>query len=138
MLNENYYKALKRYFSKLKYEFKRKNVKKEDLEDLVNFFNSEVGILNGVKNDIETLNYIINDEENYDLEKILNTVNSFIYRLSNVYTIEEYLKKEKKINKLLRDILQNQNLNEGKLDKIKDELNKIINLKALEYIKNNV
>tara|TARA_B100000446_G_scaffold187248_1_gene215819 strand:+ start:3 stop:1928 length:1926 start_codon:yes stop_codon:yes gene_type:complete len=138
MLNQNYYKALKRYFSKLKFEFKRKDVKKEDLQDLVNFFNSEVGILNSVKNDIETLNYIINDEENYDLEKILNTVNSFIYRLSNVYTIEEYLKKEKKINKLLRDILQNQDLNKGQLDKIKDELNNIINIKALEYIKKNI
>lgn len=137
ILTGKYYKALKRYYSKLKYEYKHNKENLDDMKDLIKFFNSQVGILNSVKNDIETILILSQTESVLPAEKILNVINSFIYRLSNVYDVNEYLKQEKQILRTLHNIVK-QDFNKktlGMLEELKNTLENMININAKNYLK---
>ena len=130
-----YYKALKRYYSKLKYEHKHNKQNLNEMKDLIKFFNSQVGILNSVKNDIETILILVESESVLPAEKILNVINSFIYRLSNVYDVNEFLKKEDSILKILHKIVK-QDFNKKTLrmlEALKGDLEDMINKHAKNY-----
>jgi len=132
-----YYKALKRQYSKLKYEHKNNKENLQQMNDLITFFNSDVGILNSVKTDIETILILSETENDLPTDKIINVINSFIYRLSNVYDVHAFLKQEKGILKTLHDIVSG-DLNKNalvKLQKLKLSLESMINKLSYKYLK---
>jgi hypothetical protein len=133
-----YYKALKRYYSKMKHEYTHNKGKREKLKDnldeLTAFFNSNVGLLNSVLIDVETMLLLFESSEEYPINKAINIMNSFIYRLSNVYTVNDFLKQEKTILKLIRQTIQQPDKLQTTLNTLKTKLDKIINDESLKFL----
>ena len=130
-----YFKALKREFSKLKHTFtytKNKETKERALrrlKELTTFFNGQAGIIYSVINDIEALLNVIklSESEYSSNEKIINVIQSFIYRLSNIYSVNEYLRNEKNILLSIKAILRNPENMEENLEQLKNILFRILN-----------
>ena len=140
-----YFKALKRRYSLLKYKYSyTKTDKKEtwlkQMTELTNFFNSDVGILTSVRNDCLTLLelYEIKPDNLHD-ETILKMLNSFIYRLSNVYSVNTFMKKEGSILKTIKEALKNPKDIPHVLEKLSNKLKTMMNTEAKHFCtKNNM
>jgi hypothetical protein len=133
------FKALKRYFSLLKYRYaNNKKYKTKEIEEtllkLIDFFNSEVGLLNQIIGDIDTILYLYENDEDIPENKMEKSINSFILRLSSIYKNSLFLKSEKLILNELRNMIKNTKTIEPTLIKIKDKLKTIINLSSKKFV----
>lgn len=123
-LKGNYFKVLKRLFTLAKLESNSKL-----LNELIPILNSNLGLLYLIVNDIEVLIELL--ERNIPLDKIRYEIDQFVSRLSNVYTIPEYLSKDDTIIGEIHRILKlpHKQLIPA-LMKLQGELNDIVQKKA--------
>jgi hypothetical protein len=95
----NYFKSLKRKFALAKIEDNRKEIKR-----LSEIFNSDLGLLYQITSDIGTLVELLTYPD-APLKAIRFEIDQFKARLSNIYTLSDYIKKEpavlRSINRLL-------------------------------------
>ena len=95
----NYFKALKRKFALAKVEDNRTEIKR-----LSDIFNSDLGLLYQITGDIDTLVSLLAYPD-APLTAIRFEIDQFRSRLSNIYSITDYVKKEpavlRSLNKLL-------------------------------------
>jgi len=109
--DNNYNKALKRFFSRSL--ILNKNDPKIKL--LIDFFNSDIGILNKTRSDLDTLILLLEKVERINIDHILNALD--IMKFQNSYnTIKDYtndfikiieVKSKKKLYKLLVQLRNN-------------------------------
>jgi hypothetical protein len=92
----NYFKLLKRVFALAKYQNDTKTI-----DVLAPVFNSDLGRLYHVVGDIGTLLSLLQDHTGVPIETVRYEIDQFVNRLSNVYSLEGYLKNE---DIILRDI----------------------------------
>lgn len=133
-----YFKSLKREYSMLKYDYQydSKNEKLlPRLKQLASFFNGEAGIIYSVINDILAILQLYDMTDRIPTDKIINTINSFIYRLSNVYSVNSFLKYENTILTKLRTIIKNPDTIEKNLRLLNISLKDILNATSLNEIK---
>ena len=140
MKSGNYFKALKRQFSQLKHNFtySKKIDKKEiskQLNELVQFFNGDAGILNSVVNDIEAILSLYELTDDIPTNKILNTLNSFVYRLSNVYSNDTIMKKNNDIVKQIKASIQKPDTIPQNLKTIQEKLKQSVNKLARDFLR---
>lgn len=103
----NSFKVLKRMFSLARYEYIsgiNKNKNEKTLIKLTKILNSDMGILNAVRNDIDALIYLLYNEDRLPMRKIQNEIQGFRSRLSNVYSVDKYLKNNKHILAKLKNL----------------------------------
>jgi hypothetical protein len=101
----NWFKVAKRIFALANYRFgtqkQHKGENVEIMEKLYSVLNSDLGIIYNIIEDINGLLYLIENEKDLPIKRIKDEIEGFIERLSNVYSVNQYLKKEPKI---IRDI----------------------------------
>jgi len=85
--DENYMKVLKRFYSLKKIEDENKN--KYMLNNLVDYFNSPIGLLYRCKSDLETLMIVI-DSYKFDLEEIRNSL-QYLKEIISAFPVENNL-----------------------------------------------
>lgn len=105
----DWFKVVKRLFSYNSYLYrygrreKHKIVK--NIEVLNDLLNSDLGILNSVKNDLEVLLFLYENFARVPRDKVRKMVEGFVKRLSNVYSVNKYMKAEHSILGKIGDIL---------------------------------
>jgi hypothetical protein len=97
----NYFKVLKRLFalSKLKND-------KKTLEELNDILNSDLGRLYHIVGDMDTLLALFEEHKQIPIVLIRFEIDQFIQRLSTIYTLGSYLKKDDAIVGEIRRILK--------------------------------
>jgi hypothetical protein len=135
LLNEKeYFKMAKRIFS-----IARRTDDEKVMGILSNLFNSELGIIYQIINDIKTLEYLIENNDVLPIERIHFEEDHFKNRLSNV-TIPSLLSQKKTINSLINRLekttSKNKSLTLKELDELKNILEKILNNTTEIYLKN--
>jgi len=139
----DYWKALKRHYSLLKYKYTydkkfNKDGVLEQMNELVGFFNGDAGLLASVRNDCETLLGLYElDDDTMDDETILRTLNSFTYRLSNVYDVSAFMKHEQSILKAIKGALSEPGHIPVVLETLVPHLSAMMNQEAKEFIEKN-
>ncbi len=97
-LEENilFYKAENNPFKVLKRRFALAKFKGDDaaVKKLSDVLNSDLGRVYHVLGDIGTLKSLLEDHTNQPMEKIRYEIDQFKNRLANVYTLDDYLKRE--------------------------------------------
>ena len=83
----NYMKALKRKFSLLKLDDKNKEVR----EDLIDYFNSPIGLINRAKSDLETMLLVI-EHKKFDIEEIRESLQMLKEQIS-AFPVENNLER---------------------------------------------
>jgi hypothetical protein len=128
-INKKYYKMAKRIASLFRF-------KNKDTFILDNLFNSNLGIVNLIISDIETLLYLIENEDVLPTKRIQFEIDQFKPRLSYVNILSDPLRNKilSTINNLLTKNKINKELYLLKLEKIKSILTKILNLNAKKYL----
>ena len=139
ILEGEYYKVLKRQFSVLKYNYKfEKGDKKKKTEikmnNLLQIFNGDLGLINSVKNDIDVILSLYDIGDNLPTDKIINMMNQFIYRLSNVYQENKFMKEEKDIILSIKNAIKTPKTIQKTLEKIRIKLKTIVNKKSKQYL----
>ena len=109
----NYWKALKRFFSIQRLTNQKK------AEAMTPIFNGDLGRLYSVLSDITTLLYMLENKKG-KTELIQREVDSFRSRLSNIWRLKEFIKKEPEFDKALTDAVEHP----GKLEAILSRLSK--------------
>lgn len=119
----NYFKALKRRFALAKFKDDKKAMGR-----LLEILNGDLGRLYQIVSDIRTLEEVL---KHGSLEKIKYEIDQFKSRLSNVYSLSSYLKKEdyilSEIQRLLK--LSRSKMNKP-LTKLGDKLDSILQAEA--------
>lgn len=133
-LFDNPMKSIKRILS---LEIERKTNKKL-INKIINFVNSDSGILYNVITDINTLIYIIENINNFNKNKIMVEIDNFKNTLSRI-TEKTFLIKQKKIIKLINSIEKIKVLDNeyyfNNLHKIKEILQRILNRNCHKFLK---
>jgi len=132
---KNYLKAVKRIIV-----FARLEKNLELLKKLVPITNSNLGLVSQVISDIKVLKELIKRASSEPIEKILNEIDFFKARLSNVY---EFKFDELGINKIIDKILSHKYPSKSiivkyitkELDNILDKLGNIINTQTIKKLK---
>lgn len=96
----NYFKALKREFALAKYKDDKKR-----MAELTDILNSDLGRLYQVVSDIKTLLEVLEIPKT-NPKLIRYEINQFKSRLSNIYSLPEYLSKESKLFKRLDSLMK--------------------------------
>jgi hypothetical protein len=127
----DYFKVLKRLFSLYSYQKDDKNIKK-----LYEILNSDLGIVNQIINDIDILGSLLMNYNSIPKDKITITINEFINRLNSVYTLNDFIKKEKNIIDDIRKAINSKTREEvmKHLEPVKDKLKQILNKHSLKFI----
>ena len=142
---KNWFKALKRVFSLANYKFqtfKDADVKRKQLniiEKVNDILTSDIGILYQVAGDIDAMAYIVENHSRADRSRIRQELDGFKDRLSNVYSVNEYLRKEGSILRSISDLIRRRRtkpLIEG-LDGLKDTLQSILDKETFARIKSS-
>jgi hypothetical protein len=119
----NFFKALKREFALAKYKDDRKR-----MEKLTEILNSDLGRLYQIVGDLGTLEEVLGRA---DLPTIKYEIDQFKSRLSNVYSLPSYLKKESSIISDITKILKMpRNKMREPLKALHDKLNTILQAEA--------
>lgn len=127
----NYFKVIKRLFALAKL-----NKNEKLIEIITPILNSNLGLMYLIVNDIDTLSMLL-EEKRVPMKLIRFEIDQFISRLSNVYTVGEYLKKDDTIMGEIHRILRlPQSKLHSALDKLKNELNDIVQEKAKPLMEN--
>lgn len=126
----NYFKALKRLFALAKYHNHLPMVK-----SLTPILNSDLGRLYLIVGDMDTLLNLMEDYKKIPTTLIRFEIDQFIGRLSTIYSLDGYLKKDDAIIDDIRHILRlpNRRMKEG-LNKLRSELNTILQKESKPYI----
>ena len=125
----NNFKALKRMFSLavLKNKLSKAN-------ELIPVFNSDLGRLYRIISDIHTLIYLL-ENKNVPVHSIKTEIGQFIGKLSNIYTLKDYLKDEGSILAEIGSALQsNKNGLASKLLPVVEHLEEILNRHTEKYL----
>lgn len=105
----NWFKVLKRIFSLSNYRYRNVSKDKEKqieiIEKIFPIMISDLGILYQVHGDINSLIMLLENSD-ISLLKIKKEIDEFINRLSNVYSVDEYVSKDVEIMKRLRGLLE--------------------------------
>jgi hypothetical protein len=117
-VKQNYYKALKRVFS-YKLLLDREKYKKE-LETMLNFFNSEVGLMNKIKSELETME--IMKEQKFKPVPKEDYNNNIIKIMEQLSTLHLKLK--------ITDDLKT-------IESVKEKINELIQVETIQFIKKN-
>ena len=129
-IDKKYYKMSKRIAALYR---ATDNKKLYILEDL---FNSQLGILSSIISDIETLEYLIENQSILPVKRIQFEIDLFKPRLSNVDILSDPLRN--KILSTINNLLTKNKIDKDfyllKLDKIKSILSKILNLNTKKYL----
>jgi len=96
----NYFKALKRKFALAKWENNYK-----EMNRISPILNSDLGRLYHIVGDIDTLIRLL-EQPNIPIDTIKFEIDQFIARLSNIYTLKDYLSHENEIIDSIRHILK--------------------------------
>lgn len=125
---KNYFKMLKRIYSLISY----KNDKICHI--LVDFFNSSVGQLNNIMSDINTIDYLLENQFKIPIKRLNNEIDNFKNRFSTII-INSFLKKQKKIIKLINKIIdEGYKINDLKL--LFKILNVILQKETFKFLNN--
>lgn len=124
----NYFKVLKRLFALSKFQNNTKM-----LEELNPILNSDLGRLYQIVSDMDTLLSLF--ERKPPMSIIRFEIDQFIYRLSTIYTLKSYLKKDDAIVASVRRIstLPDSKI-EPALQKVRDELYIILQQNSKPYV----
>lgn len=118
----NYFKVLKRLFALAK-------LLKDDkmIVELNPILNSDLGRLYHIVGDIGTLDTLLDENKKVPLNIIRFEIDQFVSRLSNIYELKDYLKKDDQIVGTIKNILK-MPLSRMKvaLEKLRDELDSIL------------
>ena len=127
----NFFKALKRMFALAKYKGDEVG-----LEALHNVLNSDLGRLYQIIGDIGTLKDLLENHPNPPLEMVRFEVDQFIGRLSNIYTLKDYLKDEPHVFQQIHAVLKmpKAGLLKG-LDSLGNYLDKVLQYHAGRWLK---
>lgn len=135
----NYYKSKKKYFKVLKrlFSYFSKTNDENNIKKLFYILNSDLGILNQIINDIESLLFLLEEKRKIPIDRLKDFIDNFINRLNNIYIINDYLKSEKAIINLIYSTLNKSSKKQIKnnLEKIKLKLENILNKNSKKYIK---
>lgn len=131
----NYFKALKRLFALAKYHNHLPMVK-----HLTTILNTDLGRLYLIVGDIDTLLQMMETHKKVPYSVIRYEIDQFIARLSNIYSIDGYLKKDDKIIGEIRNILrQPDHQIKKRLEGLREELNSVLQTASkplVEHLKN--
>jgi len=126
----NYFKVLKRLFALSKLTNNKKK-----LEELNEILNSDLGRLYHIVGDMDTLLTLFEEHKQIPLVLIRFEIDQFIQRLSTIYTLGSYLKKDDAIVGEIRSILR---MPEHKiapaLMKVRDELYEILQSESKPFM----
>lgn len=127
----NYFKVLKRYFALAKFLKKPKII-----EVLTPILNSDLGRLYHITSDIGTLITLLEEYKPND-KMVRSEIDQFINRLSNVYQLKDYLKKEQSILGLIQSTLKDPKKETmvKKLESINQTLSDILNKHSKKIVK---
>lgn len=135
----NYYKSKGNYFKVLKrlFSYYSKINREDDLNKLFNILNSDLGIMNQIINDIDSLLFLLEDKRKIPLDRLKSFIDNFINRLNSIYIVSDYLKNEKTIINLIYKTINNSSKTKIKnnLENIKVKLENILNNNSKRYIK---
>ena len=126
----NYFKALKRLFALAKYHNHLPMV-----SHLTPILNSDLGRLYLIVGDMDTLLQMMELHKKVPYSIIRYEIDQFIARLSNIYTIDGYLRKDDKIIGEIRNIsrLPDHQI-QSKLERLREELNSILQKASKPYV----
>jgi hypothetical protein len=126
----NYFKALKRLFALAKYHNHLPMVR-----TLTDILNSDMGRLYQIVADMDTLLHLMEDYKKIPMTMIRFEIDQFIGRLSNIYSLEGYLKKDDAVVAEVRRILR---LPDGRvrdaLERLRDELDDVLQKASKPYV----
>jgi len=123
----NTFKMYKRMMSLARLENKKKVIEK-----LTPILNSDLGRIYNIGSEIDALLYLL-ENTNAPLDTIRYEIDQFTDRLSNVYTLKDYLKNENYILELIKKALKTKR--DGLipiLTKMSDKLNNILNKESMK------
>jgi hypothetical protein len=131
VLAGNYFKVLKRCYS-----MAREAEDLEEMERIRNVLNGDLGRLYNVSGDLALLVEILEDHPEAPLETIRYEVDQFSSRLSQIYAVQDYLKRERPIMKELHTATHaTKSQMITSLRHVKKTLNKIIQKEAKKILK---
>jgi len=138
----NWFKVLKRMFSYFSYNFKYVNKYKKEtvdaIEAIFEILNSDLGILYNITQDITMLSYLVSNEKKAPIKEIKEELDTFITRLSNVYSVSSFLKSEPSIIAKIHQIVLGRSNPETlarDLEKLDDKVSKILSIETLSRMK---
>jgi hypothetical protein len=148
----SWFKVLKRLFSLANYRYANVSSGKEKQIDLIEKIHpilvSDIGILYQVYGDVGAIVYLLKSKESIPMERIKSEIDEFINRLSNVYSVNEYIQKEPEIVSKINGILKMKSREKmaellGELEKvmetiINDETKKRMNEIGLAMLRRDV
>ena len=76
------------------------------LEELHNVLNSDLGRLYQIAGDIGTLKDLLENHPDAPLDKVRFEVDQFIGRLSNLYTLKDYLAREPQVIQQIHSVIK--------------------------------
>jgi hypothetical protein len=127
----DYFKVLKRLFSLYSYQKDDKNIKK-----LYEILNSDLGIVNQIINDIDIVFSLLENHSSISKEKMFITISEFINRLNSIYTLNDYLKRERDIFKHIKEAINFKDREDiiKHLTPVKEQLKSILNKHSLKFL----
>jgi hypothetical protein len=128
-----YFKACKRMFALSKYK-----MDKISMNQLFNILNDpQLGLVYMVYGDIGTILWILEHEKHISYERLEFEIDQFKNKLSNIYKMSDYLKREPIIFKLIDESKKGRNKAKLmiELNKLADELSDILNHYCINEMK---
>lgn len=127
----DYFKVLKRMFSLYSYKREENKIKK-----LYEILNSDLGILNQIINDIDIVFSLLENHSSISKEKMFITISEFINRLNSIYTLNDYLKREKDIFKHIKEAINFEDKDDiiKHLKPVREQLYDILNKHSLKFL----
>lgn len=105
----SWFKVLKRIFSLANYRYTMVSSGKEKQLDLIEKIHpiliSDIGILYQVYGDIQSITFLLESGDSVPMERLKCEIDEFIDRLSNVYSVKEYIQNEPSIISKIRTII---------------------------------
>jgi hypothetical protein len=133
-LEQKYFKVIKRLFS-----IAKKNRDMPKLALLTPILNSELGRINTVISDINTIIFILENVKYIPSKRIEYEIQLFKPRLANIYTLDKWVKLEKPILKHISSIetIKSRTKLIESLTILKDVLHNLINYYTLQFLIDN-
>jgi len=126
----NYFKAIKRLFALAKYHNYLPMVRK-----LTPILNSDLGRLYQIVGDMDTLLHLMEDYKKIPMTMIRFEIDQFIGRLSNIYSLEGYLKKDDAVVAEVRRIMRLPDGQvRGALEQLRNELDNVLQKASKPYV----
>jgi len=135
-VSKNYFKMAKRIFS---FSIEAGNTKR--VTQLLELFNSELGLLYNVISDVKTLLFVLDNVNNVSFKKMQYEIDQFKNKLSHIHSINSYVTEQPTVIRII-DMLSTFPKEKGQkavfieeLDKLFNILENVLNKNAAEYLK---